>query len=380
MFRCGICVILAANPFTDKIAAQAMKLHPEELQLARAYQSAHEFEELSPGQMKLIMDRGRSLYRWFKSHPGIHNLISLVIIAGFFALDPLALLGLPRIFLAHGRQDHFAWVLLASLAAAAAHCWLIYSLAIFSLHEGAAHNLIFAGAGRIAKVGQFLGRNLCRLNQGEPDYYSSCHMAHHAKFGTEDDSEFLNFVVPHRLWLAFLPFAAFTNVTDFLIHRPPTYTPGRLVSGVWSLLYSGGYAYLLYRSFGWVFMLLVMLVFVPHLGFYLDRLRQYSEHNLMPLDNRNGARSLGIGFWGLLIGGGPWGQPCHWIHHLMPNIPWYQQISLHFYVKSILNERQRRQFLLAPFVGFPVLLWRLVRDADTFARGGRIWGTAAGQR
>ncbi len=356
-----------------------MKLHPEELQLARAYQDAHAFEELSPGQMKLIMDRGRAYYRWFKGHPYTHNFICAAVIASVFVLDALALLALPRVFLANGRQDHFPWILLASVVAGVAHCWLIYSLAVFSLHEGAAHNLIFAGSGRIARAGQFVGRNLCRLNHGEPDYYASCHLAHHAKFGTDQDSEFLNFVIPHRFWLAFLPFAAFMNVTDFLIHRPPTYTPSRLVSGVLSLLYNGVYAYLIFRSFGLIFMLLMMLAFAPHLGFYLDRMRQFSEHNLMPLDNRNGARSFGVGFWGLFIGGGPWGQPCHWVHHLMPNIPWYQQIALHFYVKSILTERQRRQFLLTPFVGFPLLLWRLIRDTDTFSQGRQVWGSAAAQ-
>jgi fatty acid desaturase len=109
-------------------------------------------------------------------------------------------------------------------------------------------------------------------------------------------------------------------------------------------------------------------VFGTHLTFYLDRVRQFTEHNLMPLENRNGARSFGMGLWGNLIGGGPWGQPCHWVHHLAPGIPWYQQIVLHFYIKSLLTERQREQFMLAPFVGFPRLLWRVIRDANTFAR------------
>jgi fatty acid desaturase len=204
-------------------------------------------------------------------------------------------------------------------------------------------------------------------------------MAHHAKFGTEHDSEFLNFIVPYRFWLAFLPFAAFMNVTDFVIHRPPAYTPSRLISSLLSLVYQGVYAYFIFRSFGWTFTLLTMLVVTPHAGFYLDRLRQFTEHNLMPLDNRNGARSFGIGFWGLLIGGGPWGQPCHWVHHLAPSIPWYQQISLHFYLKRLLTKRQRQQFLLAPFIGYPRLLWRLVRDTNTFAGRRDAFEAAAGQ-
>ena len=69
--------------------------------------------------------------------------------------------------------------------------------------------------------------------------------------------------------------------------------------------------YLVYRSFGERSSPPHALLIAPHFGFYLDRLRQFTEHNLMPLDNRSGARSFGIGFWGLFMGGGPWGQPCH---------------------------------------------------------------------
>ncbi len=54
----------------------------------------------------------------------------------------------------------------------------------------------------------------------------------------------------------------------------------------------------------------------------------------MPLDNANGSRSFGLGFWGLLVGGGPWGSPCHWEHHLVPSLPWYQQLILHRHVVS----------------------------------------------
>jgi fatty acid desaturase len=111
-----------------------------------------------------------------------------------------------------------------------------------------------------------------------------------------------------------------------------------------------------------VFTLLTMFVFLPHVGFYLDRVRQFTEHNLMPLDNQNGSRSFGTGFWGLLVGGGPWGSPCHWEHHLVPSLPWYQQLALHRFVVRQLTPRQRRQFLITPVIGFPRLWWRLIRE------------------
>jgi fatty acid desaturase len=105
------------------------------------------------------------------------------------------------------------------------------------------------------------------------------------------------------------------------------------------------------------------------MGFYLDRVRQFTEHNLMPLDNPNGSRSFGLGFWGMLVGGGPWGSPCHWEHHLVASIPWYQQLMLHRFVVRLLTPQQRKQFLLEPIIGFPRLWWRLIRDCNSFARG-----------
>ena len=152
-----------------------------------------------------------------------------------------------------------------------------------------------------------------------------------------------------------------------------TYTKQRLISGAASLVYTGVYALLMYRSFGAAFTLLTMLVVMPHVGFYVDRLRQFTEHNLMPLENRSGARSFGVGFWGVFVGGGPWGQPCHLAHHLFASIPWYQQIALHRHMKRLLTPRQREQFLITPVVGFPKLLWQIVHEANAFAHAQSGW-------
>ena len=70
----------------------------------------------------------------------------------------------------------------------------------------------------------------------------------------------------------------------------------------------------------------------------------------------------------MLIGGGPWGQPCHWEHHLMASLTWYHQLVLHRFVVRQLSPAQRKQFLIQPVVGYPRLLWRLLRDPDRFAR------------
>ena len=196
-------------------------------------------------------------------------------------------------------------------------------------------------------------------------------MAHHAKFGSEEDAEFLNSVFLRRYALTFVPLAAFVNVTDFIIHRSMTYTKSRMLSALLSTLYHGTYALVCYRLFGGLFAIVVFLVLLPHLGFYLDRMRQFTEHNLMPLDNNNGSRSFGLGFWGMLVGGGPWGTPCHWEHHLVPSLPWYHQLMLHRHVTRLLTPMQREQFLLTPVIGFPLLWWRLVTQMR--------WGGAPAQ-
>lgn len=345
-----------------------MKLHPQELALARARASRQDFEPLTPDQIHHVMERGRALYKWFKAHPGTHNLINGLVVLSILALDGWVLLGLPRVFLTVREENPVLSILLAGAVVGSVHSWLVYSLSVFSLHEGAAHDAIFVGTGRFRSVGRLLGRSLCRITGSEPNQYAQCHMAHHAKFGTEEDSEFLNFVLPRRYWLTFLPYAIFINFTDFLAHRPLTYTRDRLISAGVGVLYNGFYGVWMYRSFGAAFTLLTLLVFLPHVGFYIDRMRQFTEHNLMPLDNRNGARSFGIGFWGLLVGGGPWGQPCHQVHHMVASIPWYQQIVLHRDFKRLLSPRQREQFLITPVIGFPRLLWRIVRDANQFVR------------
>lgn len=347
-----------------------MRFHPEEFELARVYEREHAFERLTDRQVSAIMARGRELFHWFKAHPRTHNAINATLIVAIFVSHYLVLLKLPGLFLEPGGGGS-AWnVLAASAVAGSLFSYIQYTLVIYSLHEGAAHHMIFVGDGPLARAAHIVAANLARLAGGEPEYYAPKHMQHHSKFGTEDDAEFLNFVGPHRYFLTFLPLAAFINFTDFVIHRPPTYTRGRLVSAGCAAAYNGTYAYFMYRAWGLPFMLLTMFVFLPHVGFYLDRLRQFTEHNLMPLDNRNGSRSFGMGFWGMVVGGGPWGSPCHWEHHLVPSVPWYQQLILHKFVARQLTPTQRRQFLVAPVIGFPLLWWRLLRNLYSVQRAG----------
>ena len=345
-----------------------MILRPEEISLAREYTRAVPMESLTPRQMKLIMDRGRDLHRWYKQHTAVHYLINLCVIAVLLGGDFLILMRLPGLWLHAGVAASPGRVVLASLVCGGLHSWWLYSLTVFSMHEGAAHGIVFPGANRWSRVLNWFASNICRIAASEPGYYAEHHMSHHAKFGTEGDGEFLNFVQPRRYWLTLLPFAAMLNYTDFIAHRPPRYTRGRIASAIVAVSYHALYGVWMSQQWGIVFTALAFGLFLPHVGFFLDRLRQYTEHNLMPLENKDGSRSFGYGFWGILIGGGPWGSPCHWEHHLVASLPWYQQLALHRYVKSLLTRAQKEQFLLEPVTGYPRLLWRLLREPVRFQR------------
>jgi fatty acid desaturase len=344
-----------------------MILRHEELALAREYARSTTVESLTREQTRLVMARGRELFHWFKDHMAIHYAINLGVLTLLFGGDYLILLQLPRLLLSDGAVQSLSQVLVASLVSGGLHSYLLYSLGVFSMHEGAAHGIVFPGAHPVSRALNWCAANLCRIGAAEPRYFAEHHMSHHSKFGTENDGEFLNFVQPRRFWLTLLPFAAFVNFTDFVAHRPPHYTRGRIVSAVVALSYHGAYGLVMADRFGALFALLSFVLFLPHVGFFLDRLRQFSEHNLMPLDNKEGARSFGVGFWGLVIGGGPWGQPCHWEHHLVASLPWYLQIRLHFHLKGLLTEAQKRQFLLQPVIGYPKLLLRLWTEPGRFA-------------
>jgi hypothetical protein len=354
-----------------------MKLHTEELASARLYTRNLPFEGLTDAQLKSILERGRELYHWYKAHPRLHVLFGVAVLVFLFAADYWVLMRLPRWFLPSGAEHSTGMILLAAGMAGSLHSYLLYSLGVYSMHEGAAHKIIFPPRGPIGRLGNWLASNACRLAAADPAHYTEHHMSHHAKFGTPGDGEFLNFVYPRRYWPTLAPFAAVLNYSDFLAHRPDTYTSSRMITAAWTILYSGAYALLAYREFGLLFTAVTFVVFFPHVGFYLDRMRQVTEHNLMPLENKHGSRSFGFGFWGLLLGGGPWGSPCHWEHHLVASLPWYQQLILHVHVRRLLTPFQRKQFLLEPVVGWPKLYWRVLRETSAIERVQSAAGTGS---
>jgi fatty acid desaturase len=354
--------------------ADTMKLYPEELALSREYARGLVFEGLSDDQLNRFRQHGERLHRWFKGHPYLHNAIGVPVFLFLFGVDYWALLVLPRWFLPvlpDGQSHPIGMILLAGAIAGSIHSYLMYSMAIYSVHEAFTHEVLFQKIGPISRAAHAIASQLCRLTAAEPHFYAEHHLTHHREFGSEHDGELLNFVRPRRYWMSWLPFAALYS--DFVSHRPTFYNRSRVITLVLTLLFNGVYSYFMYQAFGAWFVVLVMVVFYPHFGHYLDRTRQFTEHNLMPLENKNGARSFGLGFWGMLLGGGPWGTPCHLEHHLIPFLPWYQQLMLHRHFRALLTPRQREQFLVQPVIGWPKLWWRLVRDHNAIEsrlRGG----------
>jgi hypothetical protein len=355
-----------------------MRLHPEELSLARIYTQITPFEGLAVEQEAAIKERGRALRVWFQNHFYVHCAVSFGVIIFLLAADFVLLLRLPSLLLERGSDHPWSHILLSGLIVGSLRGWLMYSLVEYSLHEGAAHKIIFPPRGAISRCLHELATNLSRLGGADPVDFAKNHGTHHAYFGTERDGEFLNFVLPSRYWKTLIPFSMFLDLSDFITHRAVVHSRSRLLSDVVLVFYNVPYLYLMARAWGPAFALFTVAVVSSHVAFGLDRLRQFSEHNLMPIENQNGARSFGPGFWGLVVGGGPWGQPCHWIHHMVPNLPWYQQIILHGYVVGLLTPRQRKQFLLQPVLGYPKLLWRLWTEPYLFIRKVAALGGPAG--
>src|ERR1700726_5001488 len=98
-----------------------MKIHLDELEMAREYTSGHAFEDLSPDQTRLILDRGRELYKWFKAHPRTHALINALVIVGILGMDAVVLLWLPHWILPSQGRPGAGWLVTAAVCTGALH-------------------------------------------------------------------------------------------------------------------------------------------------------------------------------------------------------------------------------------------------------------------
>lgn len=342
-----------------------MKLHLDDYERAMRYQATAltHFPHLTDDQRRRIRQRAKEYQRWFRAHPLLHNTVSMALLAGLFAADLVAILVLPAYL--PWSLGSLGGQLMAGLVSGLVHGSLVCSIVTYSLHEGAAHDRIIQGQGRVARMLRVVANNACRLFLGDPVHYAQAHYDHHRSLGTPEDGSFTNFVRGRRLLGAILPMAPFLDYSDYFPWRPQEKTRSRLLSVALTNLYLGALLVLSWQRSGFVCALVSLLVVGGWVSFVLDRLRESVEHLFMPLDRHDGTRELGPGFWGLLLGGGPWGQPCHLSHHLAPSLPWYQQLGLHVFLRRVLTRDQKRHFFARPVIGVPALLWRLMSGAGT---------------
>lgn len=336
-----------------------MKAIKEELKVAEDFTKSLDFEYLSMLQKESIRTRATELLKWTSDHPYLHNFINIILTIVLIATDIYVLTRITH-------DPVFSWTRLAALSIL--HGIIMYNIVSFALHEGAAHSLIIKVKGPMTKVLNWMSKNMCRLYFGDPTYYYSHHRYHHSGFTTETDGAFTNAVNPKRFYKSLLPLASVMNYNDFRIHTGLEFTTSRIISESLSFLYRGIIAWPLIAQknvSGFIFFVGVIF-FGTWFAFILDRLRETTEHNFMPKEKDNGTRDFGLGFWGLLVGGGFWGQPCHMSHHLAPALPWYQQVRLHFFIKKILSEKQKKDFLLEPIFGYPKLLFTVLKNKNKF--------------
>lgn len=337
-----------------------MKRYDSDLRAAQEFERRElgNFPRLTKDQLSAIRRRTKEYARWHRQHPRLHNLINGVLMTSLFGIGIWSAVALPAIL--PWSIDEGSGLILGALVCGAIFGFTGHSLGTMSVHAGAAHDLAIIGNGPVARTMAFVANNVCRLFFQDPTYYRDKHRSHHLYLGTERDGAFTNFVRPFRLLLSLLPGSIFIGLPAFRPWLPPGFTRGRLVSMALTTVFFGTVASISYARFGLWFTVLNVFGFTPLIGYGLDRLRESSEHSFMPLDADNGTRDLGVGFWGLLLGGGPWGQPCHLSHHLAPGLPWYQQLRVHWLLHRTLTPAQKKVFFIEPFIGFPVLAWRFV--------------------
>lgn len=332
--------------------ANIMKNYKEEHEMAALYQKEfnQDFELIEGEQAKDLRKKASKWYSWSRQNPVVHNAINLTVIITLLVLDFYA-------FRIHIFENPWGNILLTFLA----HSYLAYSLSIFTIHEGAGHQMIILGKSKIVKFIARLVNNIPRLFYNDPGFYGPIHVHHHKDFGTPKDAAFTNYVLGNRIIKSFLPLAGILPFCDYKIHGDTKPSKSQMISNIVGTVYVILVCRPFIREHGRIF-ICIFIVACGWLSFTLDRMRESTEHQLMPTTEMNGARTFGLGFWGLLIGGGPWGQPSHLAHHVHPALPWYWQCRLHFEFKKVLTLKQKEQFIFDKFLDYPRLVLKLYKE------------------
>lgn len=312
-----------------------MKCYPQELKYLETYLADKRIPELSKNQHVLIKNQINYLREKQKKQPWIHNFMEslpfIIIFSSWYFL----------IFILPTYIDNR---IILFITLTFFHGFLGYQLVIYGLHEGAGHGLFKNQQTLIHKILRFLSFNSSRLLMADPIYYKKVHPSHHSFLGTNRDKAQVNFVSTKRIFLSLIPGAGILFPNDYKIHKGESFTKSDFFSTLIGLT-RASIEYLALSPFlSTIEILSILFLLSPWIGLSLDRIRESLEHHLMPQSKFYGSRELGLSPLSLLVSGGPWGQPCHLSHHLAPDLNWYQQIKLHFFLKKKLNEEQKLFF------------------------------------
>ena len=337
-----------------------MKTRTPDVEAAKLfeYEELRDFPYLTEEQLLHMKRLEKRQIAWRKRHIHFNNILNMIIMLAYFVGDYAILCLLPEVLPLD--LHSIGGALLGALIVGVLHGWVLYCIAYITVHDAATHHVLILPTNRFYRFVNRVIVNLGRITLVDPAHYSRAHWMHHRHFADpEKDGTFLNFIPPERLFGTLLPLQPFLNFTDFFPFIPNHYTRPRLISMAMTLGYMGLYSALMIPEFGLLFTMVSLGVVGAWVATALDRLRESTEHNLMPLDDANGAREFGGGFWGVLLGAGPFCQPFHLSHHLAPQISWYQLWPFHWELKRIMTPEQRRASMVEPVIGYPKLLVRL---------------------
>lgn len=325
-----------------------MKVYSSELENWSKFRAHEKTVPLTTEQLRLIDQKSKFLLKQTLANPTLHNILGVLLILILILIDIYSFtiqgtIGLVLMTLVHG--------------------FILYSLTIYTMHEGAGHKRIILGNPTLA----FLVNNVSRLYFADPAHYQLCHPSHHQQLGTKDDQAFTHMVDPTRILKSFLPGAGLFEFNDYKIHSGDIWTASKIITLIIGLSYSGVLFWVAKNHQHNGLLIFMLLIGAPWISFTLDRLRESSEHLLLKSEDIPEAREIGNTFWGYLIGGGPWGQPCHLSHHIAPALPWYQQLRLSRELKQILGPDQRKHFFVEDgFFSYPKKFVQLMKVNSQF--------------
>jgi len=290
---------------------------------------------LHPRQSKILFHWNRTASKWRRQRPKT----DVFFLSLPFFLVPAALVLSFYVVLSSSMPLFSQIIFLGFL-----HGWCAYSIAIYSLHECGAHRPCskkWTEQLDFKNVIYFLSANFCRLLGADPSFYRSNHSSHHSQLGTEKDLTFTNWVNRRRFLKSICPGAPFLIKSDYLVHIGEAWTRSKVLTISLTTLFLSFEAFVLKFFWGWLPSICLLLLISPWVGNFLDRLRDSTEHFLRPSDQQLGSRDVGLGYYGWIVGGGPWGQAYHLTHHLLPSLPWYQQIVFGRRLQTLLRPEQR---------------------------------------